>query len=833
MIIGFIHNAALLVTLVVIYEAVARAIGGQRGLFRVASGLLFGLMSVLVMMTPVAFAPGVIYDGRSIVLTLAGLFGGPVPAAIAAIIASAFRLQLGGAGALVGVGVVLEAAALGVAVHHLRRRDARWTGPLRLLALGVLVHAIMLAIQLGLPGGAGWTVVREIGPAVMIGFPLTFLLAAAVFLEGERRRNAAESLAHSESRYRSLFEDNHAVMLLIDPADATIADANAAAERFYGWSRAELRSMNVRDIDGLPPDDVRRIITSAHDDPHGPLLSRHRLADGSWRDVEVFTGTLDVDGRQLLYSIVHDVTQRVQAERRAERQRIMLARTEALAHVGSWEWEIGTDRVTWSDELFRIFGLEPAAEAPAFAEHQRAYLPEDRESLVAAVQRCASEGEPYELEVRLARPDGDVRTCIVSGRAERNGSGAISYVAGSLHDVTELRRAEQDQEKLRDQLLQAQKMESVGRLAGGVAHDFNNMLNVILGHADLALTEIDGTDPLHEHLEQITQSAQRSADLTRQLLAFARKQTATPRVLDLDGTVSSMLKMLGRLIGEDVELLWRPASDPARVFIDPAQVDQLLANLCVNARDAIGQGPGRISIETGTVAFDEEYCAVHSGFRPGEYVSLVVSDDGCGMDRDTLESIFEPFYTTKEPGEGTGLGLATVYGIVKQNEGFINVYSEPDQGTTFRIYLPRHAAGGETDAQATPMGAPDARGDETIMIVEDEAAILELTRTMLERHGYEVITAGTPSEAIRIARSHGQPIDLLITDVVMPEMNGRDLVEQALAHHPGLAHVFMSGYTADVIAHQGVLDEGVDFIQKPFSAANLAAKVREVLDRRR
>jgi PAS domain S-box-containing protein len=395
-----------------------------------------------------------------------------------------------------------------------------------------------------------------------------------------------------------------------------------------------------------------------------------------------------------------------------------------------------------------------------------------------------------------------------------------------FEDITERKQAEEEKAKLEAQLQQAQKMESVGRLAGGVAHDFNNMLGVILGHTEIAMGQVDPAQPLHGSLAEIHKAAERAADLTRQLLAFARKQTIAPKVLDLNKTVAGILKMLQRLIGEDIHLDWQPEADLWPVKVDPSQIDQILANLCVNARDAIAD-VGKIAIEMGNSTLDAAYCADHPGFVTGEYVRLAVSDDGCGMDRETLDKLFEPFFTTKEIGKGTGLGLATAYGIVKQNNGFIDVYSEPGRGTTFTIYLPRHVG----KAARTEGAARTAlRGRETILLVEDESAILKITKMMLEHQGYTVVAASTPGEAIRLAREHAGEIHLLMTDVIMPEMNGRDLAKNLLALYPDLTRLFMSGYTADLIAHHGVLDQGVHFIQKPFSIKNLAAKVREALD---
>ncbi|MDK9708892.1 MAG: PocR ligand-binding domain-containing protein [Desulforhopalus sp.] len=391
----------------------------------------------------------------------------------------------------------------------------------------------------------------------------------------------------------------------------------------------------------------------------------------------------------------------------------------------------------------------------------------------------------------------------------------------------ERREAEHETALLQTQLIQAQKMESIGRLAGGVSHDFNNMLGVILGHVEMAEEYVDPASPISIDLREIKKAASRSADLTRQLLAFARKQTVSPKVLDLNEIVESLLKMLRRLIGENIDLTWLPGKNLWPVHIDPSQIDQILANLTINSRDAIS-GVGRMTIETANMDIDEDYCTNHVGFMPGSYVTLTVSDTGCGMDRETREHIFEPFFTTKEVGQGTGLGLATIYGIVKQNEGFINVYSEPGEGASFRIFFPRYRGESLKIDQYKPLESPE-QGRETILLVEDEPSILQLGIRMLERLGYHVLPAPTPNEALKVAERYEGEIHLLLTDVIMPEMNGRTLAKQLRSLHPRMRQMFMSGYTADVIAHHGVLDEGVQFIQKPFTKAELSIKVRQAL----
>jgi len=399
---------------------------------------------------------------------------------------------------------------------------------------------------------------------------------------------------------------------------------------------------------------------------------------------------------------------------------------------------------------------------------------------------------------------------------------------GQLAGVLGIGRNITDRINLQAQFIQAQKMESVGRLAGGVAHDYNNISSIIIGYTELALENIEQSTPLYEDLVEILTAAKRSTDITRQLLAFARQQTIAPRVLDLNDTIENMLKMLRRLIGEDIDLRWFPGAEAWPIKIDPSQVNQILANLCINARDAIAN-VGKMTIETKNICLDEAYCADHAGFIAGEYVLLAVSDDGSGMPRETLDKIFDPFFTTKRIGKGTGLGLSTVYGIVKQNDGFINVYSEPEKGTTFRIYLPRYSGDIETETPKDVSEIQLSRG-ELVLLVEDDASILKLGGMILRDLGYTVMSTTSPTQAIQLANESAGKIDLLITDVVMPEMNGRELSEQLRILHPDLKVLFMSGYTSNVIAHRGVLEDGVYFIPKPFSKKDMAAKIREVLD---
>lgn len=410
-------------------------------------------------------------------------------------------------------------------------------------------------------------------------------------------------------------------------------------------------------------------------------------------------------------------------------------------------------------------------------------------------------------------------------RIERNTqTGEIAILTEAFHDMAKT-LAEKIQ--LEEQYRQTQKMEAIGQLAGGVAHDFNNMLGVILGYAELALEEVNQSHPLYNKLKEIQKAALRSADITRKLLAFARKQEIEPRVLDLNETVEGMLKMLRRLIGEDINLTWLPGAGLWPVKVDPSQIDQILANLCINGRDAIA-GIGQITVQTENSTLDVEYCAAHTEFVPGEYVRMTVTDSGCGIDQTTLPQIFDPFFTTKDVSAGTGLGLATVFGAVKQNNGFINVSSELGLGTSFTIYLPRHH--GDTKQRDKELTLPIMRDNATILLVEDEATILSMTMTMLESLGYTVLPADSPEQAIRRAAEFAGEIDMLITDVVMPGLNGRDLADLLVEKYPKMRCLFMSGYTADIITNHGVLDNGLYFIQKPFTKNNLAVKIRQVME---
>ncbi|HUV50559.1 MAG TPA: PAS domain S-box protein [Anaerolineae bacterium] len=432
------------------------------------------------------------------------------------------------------------------------------------------------------------------------------------------------------------------------------------------------------------------------------------------------------------------------------------------------------------------------------------------------------------LELQGVRKDGTEIPVELSVSSRKKNETHIATAI--VRDITKRKHAEEEKKKLEEQFRQSQKMEAIGTLAGGVAHDFNNLLTVIIGYAKLALMDVIKDESLREKIEEIKKAGDRAASLTRQLLAFSRKQIITPRVLDLNELLTGIEKMLGRLIGEDVELL--TILEPAlwQVEVDPGQMEQVIMNMTINAKDAISHG-GRLTIETANTDLDENHFHKHGieGEKSGHYVMLAVSDTGIGMDKENREHIFEPFFTTKEVGKGTGLGLSTVYGIVKQNNGFIWVYSEPGQGSTFKIYLPRTEGDADSEEkQQLPVIELD--GSETILIVEDDDGLRKFTQEVLLLHGYKVLDAENGEDALRVSEAHEGPIHLMITDVVMPKMGGKELSEKLQLFYPRMKVVYMSGYTDNAIVEHGVLAPGLNFLQKPFTPESLARKVRQVLD---
>jgi len=648
-------------------------------------------------------------------------------------------------------------------------------------------------------------------------------------VEADQSAKAAKRLPESAETLLSVLNAVSFLIAYID-REERYGFVNRAYASWYRVRQEDLIGKKVSEL--LKPDAYER--ASAN-------IKKALGGQSVWYENQV----VDPEGRKRLVSVAYepfysgarvvglvatltDVTeQKCAAEELKERERQL---SSMISNLPGFVYRCANDH-DWtmtfiSEQCAELTGYRASDFLQNKITYNEIVRPDYREPLREKWQETLRRKDFFEDEYPIIAASGETRWVWERGRGVFDPSGELLFLEGFIWNVTDRKREEQEKEKLRIQLTQAQKMESVGRLAGGIAHDFNNMLSVILGRVDMGMMRVDPAQPLYKDLQEIRKAAERSANLTRQLLAFARKQTVSLKVLDLNETVERMLKILQRLIGEDIEIVWRPGKAPSPVKMDPVQIDQILFNLCVNAKDAIG-GVGRIIIETENAIFDDDHCAVHRDFLPGDYATLCVSDNGCGMDAATLDKLFEPFFTTKAVGQGTGLGLSTVYGIVQQHSGFIHVYSEPGKGSTFRIYLPRHL-----DASAEPAGkesAAAATGTETILLVEDEPAILEMVRIMIRRLGYTVLSAGKPTEAMELARNFTGEIHLLMSDVIMPEMNGRDLARSIASLHPQIRLLFMSGYPANVIARQGVLDEGVHFIQKPFLMKDLAAKLREAV----
>jgi two-component system, cell cycle sensor histidine kinase and response regulator CckA len=647
----------------------------------------------------------------------------------------------------------------------------------------------------------------------------TVLQVYATFDDITARKRAEQTLRASEDKFYKAFQTSPDAININRLADGVYLEINRGFTAITGYTADDVRGKTSLELGiWVNPEDRNRLMDGLH--ARGEVTdfeASFRMKGGRIGLGSMSARLIEVNGESCIISITRDITARKQAE--AERERLISAIEQAAEIIIITDSE-GT--IQYVNPTFeRVTGYtraEAVGQNPRIlksGKHDAAFY----QQFWATLKR----GETWWGRLINRRKDGSLYTEEATISPVRDASGkTVNYVAAK-RDISE-------QILLQDQLAQAQKMESVGRLAGGVAHDFNNMLQVILGNTALALQDLPAGSSLRECLEEVQRSAQRSAELTRQLLAFARKQTISPRILDLNDTVAGMLKMLRRLIGEDIDLAWMPGAGLWPVKLDPSQIDQILANLCVNARDAIS-GAGRVTLETFNVTLDDTYVQTHPECVPGDYVMLAVSDTGRGMDTEVLEHLFEPFFTTKERGKGTGLGLATVFGIVKQNSGFINVYSELNHGTTFKIYL--HRAPSEAVSPPAEEARNLPRGCETVLLVEDEEQVLQLARRILEQHGYTVLTALAPEAALTAASRYRGIIHLLVTDVVMPRMNGKELLAQLRGLHPDIKCLYMSGYTANVIAHHGILDEGIDFLQKPFTMQTLTWKIRELCENAR
>ena len=655
----------------------------------------------------------------------------------------------------------------------------------------------------GLDFGADAYLIKPVEPAFLVA-----QLKALV-----RLRQAEKEAKAAQAKLAAIIGSSTDA-IIAETADRIITNWNTGAERLYGYTAAEAIGKSMSML--YPPEraaEFPQLLARLRRGEDIPAFETVRARKNGERvDVSISISRMTNQDGQLTGFVViaRDITEHKRVQERLARDALLLANVRDAVIVTNLKGTI----TYWNEGASRLFGWQAEQ---VLGQNYIDRLPETNRPMMAAHLQAVAEGEEWSGQWEDSRKDGS--KVWIDARLSRldNTDGKPLGILVLGHDVTERKRLE-------DQYRQTQKMEAIGRLAGGVAHDFNNLLTIINGYTDLVLDKLPSADMSRELLGDVKKAGTRASSLTRQLLAFSRQQILAPQVLDLNDVIVETDKMLRRLIGEDIDLETKLDRDLRRVKADPGQIEQVLLNLAVNARDAMPQG-GMLTIETRNVDLRDEYPEL----APGPYVMLAVSDTGHGMTREVKERIFEPFFTTKPAGHGTGLGLATVFGIVKQSEGYITVYSEPQLGTTFRIYLP------ETDKPLT-MGRTyrslheRPKGNETILLAEDDEALRTLAKSALERQGYEVLQAANGADAIQLCERERGRIDLVITDVIMPEMGGRKLAEWLAGHRPEAKVLFVSGYTDDAIVRHGVLKAEVEFLQKPFSIGALTRKVRSVLD---
>ncbi len=709
--------------------------------------------------------------------------------------------------------------------YGLRRIERRewWLWGTTVCVTLLLTAAIASFLPPLLHSGETWESLFNLQQAVwgLIGLVLLFDLYS-IFQQLQIHR-IRRQLLEREQLFR-LIGENAADLIAVVDMDGNRIYNSVSYERALGYTVAELK--NSSGFEQMHPDDrpyVQEASAEARRTGKGKTLEyRMRHKDGSWRALES-TSSVILSSKgvpEKLVIVSRDVTDRkdaLQALRQSEASNRSLVEG---APYGIYRAAIDGQFLRVNPALERMLKYTNPGEL--IKTNLRTDIFRNPSDFDRLVELLGSEGEFKDVEVEWKRKDNKPITVRCSGRHLNESLQAASVYEVFAEDVTERRALEK-------QLSMAAKMEAVGRLSGGIAHDFNNLLGVIIGYSQVLRRKLDPNSPLKEHAEEVEKAAQRAVSLTRQLLAFSRQQILTLAVVDLNTLVSDMQKMLPRLIGEDISIDIDLDPTLGRIKADQGQIEQVVMNLAVNARDAMPDG-GKLQIETANRELDELYCNEHPGAKPGRYIMLAMTDSGAGMTTQTLAHIFEPFFTTKEVGKGTGLGLATVYGIVKQSGGYIWVDSAPGIGSCFQIYLPRVE---ETVSKSTADAPTDnLRGSETILLVEDADALRKLAQSFLADHGFNVITASHGEEALRVAELYGHPIDLLVTDVVMPGMNGRSLADRLVAKQPKLKVLYISGYTDSFIAGHGVLEEGTFLLHKPFTEEVLIRKVRDVLDGR-
>ena len=666
-----------------------------------------------------------------------------------------------------------------------------------------------------------------------------FDLKAATVLLGKmwdllHRKRAEEALAKSERFYRTVLSSIHEDILVID-RDYRIRDINNSALKTLGVAREKAIGHYCYEIShhlGAPCHEHGEQCPLGRVFETDESVNCHHLhvgTDGTRVYVDILMSPMkDEEGNVThVVAAARDVTDLFESREELQRSQNLLNDSQEIAKIGGWEYDVIKGKMTWTNEVYRIYGVDKDYDIDDIEKDTSFYSEEDQPIIRQAFASAVAHGRPYDLELRLNAGDGMHKRVRTMGKPVLE-NGKVVRVVGNIIDMTGRKKAAEERLSLQEQLRQSQKVEAIGQLAGGIAHDFNNALTVILGNAEMVLGDVDKNDPFYGVVEEIKKAGERASRLTRQLLAFSRKQILRPEILNLNEVVSGMERMLGRMILENIELKTELVPDLGLVEADHGQIEQVIINLAVNARDAM-PGGGKLTIETKNVELDDIYARKHLAVAPGSYVMLAVSDTGIGITKEVQERIFEPFFTTKEEERGTGLGLSTVYGIVKQSKGNIWVYSEPGKGAAFKIYLPRVERAGVERKDGAGEEIQTPYGSETVLAVEDEELVRKVVSKFLDKFGYTVLVAANGEEALRICREHKGPIHLLLTDVVMPGLSGKELATQLRELRPELKVLFMSGYTDNAIVKHGILEDGIAFVQKPFTHQALVWKVREVL----
>jgi two-component system, cell cycle sensor histidine kinase and response regulator CckA len=648
--------------------------------------------------------------------------------------------------------------------------------------------------------------------------------AVAVNRTLARQRQAEAKLTENEDRLRAVFEHAGVGLAYLTP-DGRFLQVNRRLADILGYTPDELLTKTFQEITHpahLTADLTQLRHLAAGSGGSYTTEKRYLHKDGTAVWVGLTSSAVRAPGGEISYfvSAFNEISDRRRTEEQLRRSEADYRRLVENATIGIFRSSPAGAFLSVNPALAVMLGYDAPDELLRLDIARQVYAdPEDRDRLLELLEH----NQVATSEVVWKRKDGGRITVRVRLRLVRGAAGEPERLEGLAEDVTQ-------QRSLENQFRQAQRLEAVGRLAGGVAHDFNNILTAITGYSDMLLEELPAHDAKRADVEEIRAAAGRATSLTRQLLAFSRKQVLQTRVLDLNALIRTLERMLQRLIGEDVKLEISLAAELGAVRADPGQIEQIVMNLAVNARDAMPSG-GRLTIETANVELDDGYAQLHPGVVPGPYILLAVSDTGTGMDAETRSHLFEPFFTTKEQSKGTGLGLATVYGIVTQSEGHVWVYSEPGRGATFKIYLPRVAESVEPLPLAAT-GRTAGGGAETVLLAEDDPAVREIASEVLAHRGYRVLRAPEGQTALEMARAHAGTIALLVTDIIMPGMTGRDLAEALVLERPGVRVLYMSGYTDDAVVRHGVLQAGLPYLQKPFTPEDLAHKVRELLDRK-